>query len=1177
MSNRATRRKVERNLTSRQTRIPSEKLLSDLKYSFDDTEKQYKILNTVSNARFTQINGESLPKSYADIGKGGQTYFNDDLTKEINWYAYVIERYSDQVNNFLSLENQVYSNILKSEYVEAKLLIEKIESDICYSQWSIEQKLIVAEYENGFKKNKEILSNTVSSKNQGVTNVFAKYQSIRIEKNLSFFAFEEIIEPFIQLHSDLLQNLLNYRLNYFKHFHQGNFGFILAYFNGYSIIDKYILFINIILNVVSHRELDEKLMNTIKDAVLKLNKKINDPRLTNILVALGITEKINLSNYNLKYLEVLDLYTEGSYFEASEKAKSLLTVAPLFFEIYEVYIKSLINLDLPFDNFFKENSIANQTLSDLNNIITKNSNYEESIANAYKTYNSIGLNPWTTKYFYYFNSEHSTIGEFIDIQKLSILSSDYCNPAMTTFLKEDSENFLNKLDEIYPNSQVVLFWKRISAKLVSDSEIVYENYKVASFREAFYNIKIEEVKGNYERAFEEYCALEKNTSLQYEVNLIHNKEEIIFSKLRCLLNLDRYSEAVNLTVENILANKNLKNRLFSNFLLNKIRSEDHNELYFDIATSIYLNEYSILLNENDLWIAYDEFMCNQDLKLPRELEKNKQDFKSEQLIYFLRYICRQEVYDSSPSFESQDELDNERVEVCRLLSEIDRNNFEDYINEIAEINRNQLIRKGIKQIDESKIYVDVNGIRTSLDKDIRESFERSLNLLNLPLDQIKKIDENTETILIPYYSKNTENKADSISNMKITSYSRLTQFIDMFSKIRDKFIASNEFGIDTYLSMRIRHGTLLGEIRSVFELYNLVTKKEDSSNNYQENTYWKEKLHLKPALNEIFNSKMADFSSEIDTICSDLKNKKIQIRTEKKNTEGLFDYAFTENEFWQIFSYQIGAIDNYEEFFDTVISILWERTEKILYNIREHISSVVKAKMIKNLSDLARNLESNLERNEYPELNEIISSITACQTEISNELDKISSWFKRSNSKTINEFEIDLPINASITILKRIFKDYGNLIPKIAIECPTRFEGEYFPHFTYIMQNLFHNILNHSKLNPRELYISISAKLEENILTIEVENNFSDKLDLEEMNSKIAETKKLMLQNHDNEKTRAEDGTGYIKIRKTLVIDLYRKDYMIDIFEVDEKRIFKTKIKFNIDNLQKNDYEHISY
>ena len=1178
-SERALRRKLERDILKNKKIIqPSEETLYQLKYRLDE-HKQEKILSSFNEEQLKKINGNPLPLNYKELGEFGHTYANNEFLKEIQWYTLIFMKYSEQLNEYLKKEDEIYSDILLSNFEAASSKINAIEENVCVSHWSIEQKLIISEYQSGFKKNKETLANIISDDNQFITNIFAKYQSVRIEKNLSFFAYEDIVHDYIDRHPEYLQDLLNFKLDFFLNKTYKNKGFILNSLNAYSIIDKYNAFILLVtMTIASHNHNDDEII-AIKKSLKNLSNHILDLRIKNLLISLDEYVEILLTEKNIKYLEILDSYTKANYDNTISLIESYLIKNACEFELYELYVKSTINLNYDFKNFFKEESFAFNCLNDLNNIIRKNEKYQDSMINSYKIFNSLGLNIWTYKYFQFFNLEHSISDADINIQKFSILFSNYFNPIACTFLENKSIFYLEAIEKKYADSATILLWKKISEKLFFDEESYIEFDK--NYRQEFYQIKILRAQGKFFEAFNSYIDFEKREDYTFENSLPHNREELIHSKLICLLNLERFNEAINLIVETLLVNGNLKNKIFSNYLIDKIIEFDDSNIVSNISTSILLHHYPNIINNNDLWIAYDEFLTANELLYPKEFERIQTNFEKAKLIYFLKNICKQEIYDSSPAFESHDELDNERVEVCRLLSELDKDNFEVYINEIAEINRFQLIRKGIKQIDESKIYVDVKGIKSSLEKDIRESFDRSLNLLDLPIDQIMKIDGNADNILVPYYTnKNEFNKSDSSDlNIKITSYSRFNQFTDMFSKIRDKFISSNEFGIDTYLSMRIRHGTLLGEIRSVFEANNLITKKEDTSEKYQDNIFWLEKINFKTIENiNIFNSLMSNFSHEIDQISNDLKNKKIQIKTEKKNSEGLFDYIFNENELLNYFSYRVADKTNYEDFFDTIIEILWERTEKSLYNIREHISTTIKPKISEILGELSKNIEKSIDKNDSSDLNEITASITSCQTDISNEFDKISNWFKRSNSKTINEFELNLPIDASLTILKRIFKDYAQLTPEILIDCPIKFEGENFPDFTYIMQNLFHNILKHSKLECKDLKIKIEAVLKDNILSIIVENNFSEKVNLEEVNSRINETKKHLDQTHDNDKAKIEDGTGYIKIRKTILTDLMRNNYSINVSNVDESRVFKSEIMFEINGLEKElIYENISY
>ena len=66
-------------------------------------------------------------------------------------------------------------------------------------------------------------------------------------------------------------------------------------------------------------------------------------------------------------------------------------------------------------------------------------------------------------------------------------------------------------------------------------------------------------------------------------------------------------------------------------------------------------------------------------------------------------------------------------------------------------------------------------------------------------------------------------------------------FVQAFNEIKYLFLYSNEYGLDSNLSQRIRHGTLLGAIRALFDSFHLVTQK-DSSGRYRDNAYWTNRL-----------------------------------------------------------------------------------------------------------------------------------------------------------------------------------------------------------------------------------------------------------------------------------------------------------------------------------------------
>jgi len=1175
-SSRSQRRNLERDLLKKKNKVlVPEKLLYQIKYVLNVKQADRIILNLKLEDQVF-IEGNPFPKKYGEIRKTGYTYFTENYSKELIWYERIIKKYAAEINKFLKLEQDFENFFLKAEYNKAREILEVIEKEICVSYWSLEKKLLLAEYENGFKKNKEQLTELLSDQNDAVIEVLARYYSIRVEKNFSHLQYEEIINSYLDAYKDdNIREYLLFKLNFYSKQKYNKKSSFLYMESNASIIDRYkMLLYCSILTVSETQELRGEIESTLAVA-FELSKVIEDNTLINILLSKGIEICKENLNINLNLIEIFDDYTAGNYKSAIEKTKSYLLNNPSYFELYETYIKSCIYTETEFTNIFPTGSPAEKCLTDMYNILRKTDETANSLINYYKTYNSFGFTSWAYKIYAYLNFEYSISSTDVYFFKLSHIYSNYLNPILSILLneKKHSLHFLTYFDK---NSNTIEFWKRVNEAILKNNEVNFENLKISPYRKAFYTNKVKQINLKYQEAIDIFKELQSDNSFTKENSFTFNREEINSSIINCLYHLRSYKDAMILITESNIIFPNGTNKNRNEYFLRIINTTDDEEIISDISCPILLHQYQS--NTNDIWIAYDNFLNFYGLNYPHDLINIKDIFPKDKLIYFLKNVCKQEVYNSSYMFEDQDDLDNERIEVCLNLAQIDEANLKLYINEISEISRAQLIRKGIKQIDESKIYVDEKGVRNSLQKELKESFQRSLNLLNLPLDQIQKLDENTENIIVPFYGKSSEtNKIEAKEdNIKIASYSRFEQFADMFIKIRDRFIASNEYGIETYLSMRIRHGTLLGEIRSVFENHQLITKKESDSNDYQDNPYWINKLYkLDEFRLEEFNKIMAEFSLEADKIPDELKNKTLQIKTEKKLSNGLFDYTYNQNALLDLFSEKLGGVENYDEFFDSTVDELWIRTEDNLSKIRHYISNSVKQRTIRLLADLQEKLEKSINKYDFPELNELIRNITSCQTAITTEFEKIANWFKRTKSRTINEFFIDLPLDASLTTIKRIYPKFSNFTPKVINEAKLKYEGEYFEKFTDLIQNLLDNIIKHSFLPSEELEVDILLTEKDNELTIKVINNISSEVDLKARNVKIEETRELIAQNYHSDLTRNEGGTGYPKIKKIIKSDLGREKFSIYLSNIGEDRTFRSEITFEINDLEKVQLEQV--
>ncbi len=108
--------------------------------------------------------------------------------------------------------------------------------------------------------------------------------------------------------------------------------------------------------------------------------------------------------------------------------------------------------------------------------------------------------------------------------------------------------------------------------------------------------------------------------------------------------------------------------------------------------------------------SYEDFLIANGMERPSELIDRVSQFPLKQLIYFLREICVTNVMHLSTAFAASRELEDERIAICSLLTQIDEPNAKVYETEAREITRTQTIRQGVRRAEQSKIYVDTDAI-----------------------------------------------------------------------------------------------------------------------------------------------------------------------------------------------------------------------------------------------------------------------------------------------------------------------------------------------------------------------------------------------------------------------------------------------------------------------------------
>lgn len=1157
-------------------------LLYELKYGLT-AEEANKILDKLDDVTFDYIISDPLPKSLKEISADLDIISENKLDKELGWASRFLNDYENELNLFLKLQAEYDWNLLSGNYTDAKINLDKIDSQVCISLWSVEQRLLIAELEKGFQANKNLLTTILENNESELLKFIISYFSIRVEKNISRQQYNGFVEKFeIALTNFEIKNYLLFKLHYLKSFNYKNYPIILAVENRFSIIDRYKTYI-LLAQIIICKYTDSKVLAQLKKTISQLVKSIHDIDLVNL--NLIINNKWDEADFDSSYIQILDHFVSSEYDKALSSCRTYIQTNPKSFDIILIYCKSLIYCSKNHEYFNPNGSVIDNICSLCFKILNKDSiPTHESFSELLKIADTFGGHPLSLGLFYFLSQESPyLIKNFseIDLLKMFLLNSKVIDPSITQYFPLESQSrFITELGKNVPYST--------SLNLIKIAVEIFQNKSKDQAYTSVRQLKAIAVIFFVNKKYSEALEYLNSALSSPEVNL--NKDliltsELLLLKIDCLISINSYLHALHLLTDTLIKNENFKHQFYRPNLIQVLIESDENELKSDICTSIYLKINDQFVDPYEIYIAYDNYLCSKGFETPAQLISSSTSVSYSNFEFaFLEKVCRIEVIYSSPYFSDQEELELARIDILNFLA-LNGKDSPQIQNEISNLFRRILVRKGIKQIDYSKIYVDINGLKSTLQKELKESFIRNIEIASLSLDQINQLQDSIGGILVYYLEKQEEDQTeeDVIKNLKLTSYNRFLHFTDAFLKVRDAFISNKDYGLDTYVSMRIRHGTLLGQIRNVFEAHKLITEWSENINDYQTNEFWINKFSRvtddeKSLLTKSFNQ----FSKAIDDITSKLRSQTIQIKTELINSVGLFDYTYSEKDLLNLFSKQFGSIREYDLFIDNVIEELWKKTEHCLNNIKIYLSNEFNNSIEREFQKLEDTINSILSLRDIhnSELHEVISSITTCRTAIVVEIHKISEWFNRSNKRLIDEFDFSILVDSCINTLQSINPILKEAKISINNNCDFKFDGDLFPYFTDIFFYLILNAITHSKLDANNLNIIIDINMSSDYIYIVIKNNIFKDAGYEELlHRRVENTRKVLAQKETSENINKEGGTGYPKIKKTISQDLNRKYYEIDLqlsYE-DETLYFIASIKFELNQMKTKTNENINH
>jgi len=1112
--------------------------LNDMKnhWGIKDIGQAFSHMMKTKSKNFDLIKESLFPESYEKLNQGIMLqYLPDNLERELCWNAIIFNCCFDKINLYLKLKDNYENLLINGEYKKAECILNEIDNNLGVSIWGLDNRFILSEYNGGLESNKEYLAKINSLNCESWISLLTDFFSFKAEQGVNNRQYIHRIEKILDNASKDIKPFFEEKMYALYEIKLNEIYNMLYYNSGASIIDMYNTYIKACVRIAAD-DVNDTMKEAVKKSISFLNN-IEDIVVDKLKMFDNLFEKIDFKYFDSQMIIIGDLYTIGKYDDVINMTQRLLDEKANCFELYEYYVKAHV--------------MSGKIIKDINNLNIRN----ELIDALYVAYVKNEKTPKSylsiTKYVRLFSNSYlgTELANFfvdkymIGISDILFRAKEYLSPYYNIKLINAMPNKIEKIIQIYEKE----YHSNSVLNLIKYIHLTGENYEtnnVETNRLRWYKIKkdIKSQKENtYQKLKEWYSELkEENESFH-----TYQKERISTELYYLYIENNMFLEAEELLVNNNINNKFSTLRLDLDALFNM--SKIYNK---DIKASICTPIATYLFDKNDYAGIYSttaNFLDFNKLSKPSNIFDIKDNYDKKQLIFFLRYVCTNEILDSMYNvFEVDDDVECERIEICQFLQKYDNANENVYIDEISQIMQKRRILQGIKYLEDVKIDLDINKVVDEQLDVFNDNYKRFRHIGELDIEY--KVLDLTSNLI--YNKYNVDSKKYNY---------KLIVFKEMLIDYRQE-LAFGKYGLDQTLGTRIRHGSLQNQIRIAFERNNIAFVRKNTEEalylTSKEFDYYCRDLDHDSKEQLIFY--ISDFSKSIDEYVENLKVEYIRIKTEDENNKGLIDFSVRYDELVYLFG-EAQKLQNENLVLELFENYWIKKVDDGLRNARNFFGNQVKQHFIDMLNELEEKLHT-IKIIDKMQCN-LFDSISRTRTEVQNAIDVIIDWFKLPTKQEFSSFDATSLVETCEMINKRVFTNYELIQVDKNIQIGNKMHGRTFSYLIDILVILFTNAYYHSgyvnDIHNLKIFLSIT-EVNENIV-ITMKNNLSKLTNRKELTDTIQELKvKLDECIKKREYYNYEGKSGYIKICKILDYNISCRLYLEFGMDEEEECFYST-------------------
>lgn len=1081
-----------------------------------------------SNETLPSVLDEEFPQPTDFTWPGPAGEFSKNFVREAKWTFARISSNRHKLLQLLQLRRRFATHLILNQLDSAAFTIDLIKNRFGVSIWSLESELLLAEHRGGFEHNREILSHILSRRLPTNAHLLAELASQRVDATVSPARYLRTVASFIEAGDyDKLDKNLPFYLQFSlasqleqkgKINHEAA-AFFLYLSSTQPLIDQYCAAVKLFRYLLSNGQYELIHQLTSHQRLSSLA----EPELS-IILSCGFG--INPPSHKTRFYHILRIFLNGKYDEVLPAAAEQLCDDPLNLAWYELVARSAILARETLPRCLPANSKAGSLLEAIHTFYQFGESCNHSFLALVK--NALALDSTPLGYQLTGFCLRGIPRLLHEWNWSNVVFTECPHPFDLGFLPRKSQQNGYRLIGSMSDAATASEYQALDQD-VRNPELSLDSVEIADPIAEQLRGKALICDGNLLGANELF---RRGLSRPDQPPLL--VAESLRGRFDCLLGLGDFNSAAVLASSDVVHTFAMPHLADLGRILERYTQGGDAIDKTCIAWPIlfFLGYAYGNSSREDLFSAYANFMETTGVSRPSHLAKSAANKHGHtQMCFFLRLVCSPDIIDSDIEFSGTADIESERVAICQLLQELDPPNAAPYAEEISQLQQNLAVRQAMRHVAVSKIHFNLEGIEKALDPTYHDRFHRYHAMAQLGEESRKTVDLHWGQV-----SLSGEHVVDASMHL----------FRELFDEARQAFLFSDEHGLDSYLSVRVRHQTIKGALRSIFDRFNLVTEKANGV--YVDNEAWANELREAPtAAQSTAQNSLASFSEEVDSIISKVSGNWMRIRGAPGGDYGLFQIDFSEGELIKIHQ-ALRHTESEFEFLDSVFGLLRIRLDDCLKFIRKRIEVDLHGLFVKEIDGL----ESALNRLGPALPNSLKSAITHCRTDLQNGLREIAEWFQLQDVAQLEEFSVFTLVTAAIENISQCFPSSAFRCNVNSMDVDIKLRGTSFVPLWDVFFVVFENIVRYSGENSRDTVLEVA--IDGSHLTFTITNPLGSLQSEDEIQIKLNE-----LSSYSPEFIRKEGGSGFTKLRKLLRYDLKLVDECVDLHV--SNRIFTTRIR----------------